>query len=151
MISAFAHFAEALCFFRPAPEHLLWGWGEGAVFTVVPLFLLVSLASLCQQTNLARAPLSVGAAPDQGSGSEPAATVPSTRNAKEYRYSVLQTRCARMEQDLRATQGVLAIVRSKQPRPAEREAFLLEELDRMSSDLLCKLSGSPRAMELLIS
>ena len=121
----------------------MWGWGVGAVFIVTLLFLLVSLASLCRQANLARAPLSAGAAPDQGSGSESAATVPGTHNAEQYRYSVLQTRCARLEQDLRATKGVLAIVRSKQPRPAEQEAFLLEELDRVNSDLLCKISGSP--------
>ena len=32
----------------------------------------------------------------------------------------------------------------------EREDFLLEELERVNSDLLCKLDGSPRAVTLLI-
>ena len=64
---------------------------------------------------------------------------------------MLQTRRAQLEQDLRATQGVLAVLRSKQPRPSEREAFLLEELEKANSDLLCKLSWSPRAATLSIS
>ena len=118
---------------------------------LIPLFFLMFLALLRGQASLASTSPSTGTVPDQISVSESAATMPGTRNADEYRYSVLQTRCARLEQDLRATRGVLAILRSKQPRPAEREAFLLEELDRVNSDLLCKISGSPRAAELLIS
>ena len=106
---------------------------------LIPSPFLMFLALLCGQANLASIPPSAGAVLNQVSGSESVATTPGTRNTDEYRYSVLQTRCARLEQDLRATQGVLAILRSKQPRPAEREAYLLEELEKANTDLRCKL------------
>ena len=98
----------------------------GLKVMLIPLFFLMFIALLRGQASLASTSPSTGTVPDQISVSESAATTPGTRNADEYRYSVLQTRCARLEQDLRATRGVLAILRSKQPRPAEREAFLLE-------------------------
>ena len=50
---------------------------------------------------------------------------------------MLRDRCASLEQDLRVARGALAVLKSKQPRPAEREAFLLEELEKANSDLLC--------------
>ena len=74
----------------------------------------------------------------RGSEASGAPNAPGTHDQGEYRYSMLQTRCARLEQNLRTTQGVLAVLKSKQPRPAEREAFLLGELEKMSKDLLCK-------------
>ena len=37
-------------------------------------------------------------------------------------------------------------MKSKQPRPAEREAFLLEELDRANQDLLCKQLRAPESL-----
>ena len=117
------HFLRIPFFFRPAPEFLR---GVRAKVMLIPLFFLMFLALLCGQASLASTSPSTGTVPDQVSISESAATTPGTRNADEYRYSVLQTRCARLEQDLRATRGVLAILRSKHPRPAEREAFLLE-------------------------
>ena len=118
---------------------------------LIPLFSLIFFALLCGKANIASAPSSTGTVPDPVAGSESVAAMPGIRNADEYRYSVLQTRCARLEQDLRATRGVLTILRSKHPRPAEREAFLLEELERVNSDQLYKLSRSPRAVRLLVS
>ena len=148
---SFAHFPEDLCFFRPALEFLC-GAGAKVPFSMpIPPFFLMFLALLCGQANLASIPSSFGTVPNQVPGSESATTTPGTCNADEYCYSVLQTRCARLEQDLRATQGVLAVLWSKQPRPAEQEAFLLEELDRANSNLLYKLSRSPRAVKLSIS
>ena len=118
---------------------------------LIPSPFLMFLALLCGQANLASIPSSFGTVPNQVPGSESATTTPGTCNADEYCYSVLQTRCARLEKDLQATQGVLAILRSKQPRPAEREAYLLEELEKANTDLLCKLTKSPRAVKLSIS
>ena len=63
----------------------------------------------------------------------------------DYRLTTLRDRCASLEQDLRAARGALAILKSKQPRPAEREAFLLEELERATNDLLCKWPRAPES------
>ena len=52
------------------------------------------------------------------------------RDSGDYRLPMLRDRCTRLEQDLRVARGALAILKSKQPRPAEREAFLLEELEK---------------------
>ena len=117
---------------------------------MIQLCALMFLAlSFCGQASLASTPPSAGTVPHQVPGSESAAATPSTSNADEYRYSMLQTQCARLEQDLRATQGVLAILRSKQPRPAEQEAFLLEELERVNSDLLCKFRRKPPSRRII--
>lgn len=56
---------------------------------------------------------------------------------------MLRDRCARLEQELKTTQGALAVLKSKQPRPAEREAFLLEELEKANTELLCKCHEPP--------
>ena len=64
---------------------------------------------------------------------------------------MLRDRCARLEQDLRVAQGALAVLKSKQPRPAEREAFLLEELEKANNDLLCKWLQAPESFLSLAS
>ena len=137
MIFLLVYCSDDLCFFRPALESLR-GTRERVLFSTALSLCFPVL--FCEQASLASTPSSAGTVSHQVTGSKPAATTPGTRNADEYRYSVLQTRCGRLEQDLRVTQGVLAILRSKQPRPAEREVFLLEELEKANSDLLCKLS-----------
>ena len=60
------------------------------------------------------------------------------RDSGDYRLTMLRDRCSSLEQELRAARGALAVLKSKQPRPAEREAFLLEELEKANNDLLCK-------------
>ena len=45
----------------------------------------------------------------------------------------------------------MAVLKSKQPRPAEREAFLLEELEKANNDLLCKWPQAPESFALLVS
>ena len=60
---------------------------------------------------------------------------------------MLRDRCARLEQDLRVAQGALAVLKSKQPRPAEREAFLLGELEKADNDLLCKWLQAPESFD----
>ena len=97
------------------------------------------------QADPASTPEVAGCVPAQvrGSGSSDTPGIPGTRDPDGYRYSMLQTRCARLEQDLRATQGVQAVLKSTQSRPAEREAFLFDELERASCDLLCKLLRAP--------
>ena len=137
MIFPLVYCSDDLCFFRLAPESLR----ETRARVLFPLlFSLCFHVLFCGKANLASTPPSAGTVSHRVRGSESAGTTPGTHNADEYRYSVLQTRCARLEQDLRATQGILAILRLKQPRPTEREAFLLEDLERVNSDLLCKLS-----------
>ena len=143
MIFPLPVFLENFYFFNPAPEPFCGAGARVPFPMLISPFLLMFLALFCGQANLASIPPSTGVVLDQAPGSESVATAPGTRDPDEYRYSVLQTRCARLEQDLRATQGVLAILRSKQPRPAEREAYLLEELEKANSDLLCKLSEAP--------
>ena len=61
---------------------------------------------------------------------------------------MLRDRCASLEQELRAARGALAVLKSKQPRPAEREAFLLEELEKANNDLLCKWPRAPESLVL---
>ena len=109
-------------------------------------FVLTPLALFYGQASLASVPPSTGVALNQAPGSESVAAASGAHSPDKYRYSVLQTRCARLEQDLRATHGVLAILRSKQPRPAEREAFLLEELEKANRDLLCKRPQAPEPL-----
>ena len=62
---------------------------------------------------------------------------------------MLQDRCASLEQELRAARGALAVLKSKQPRPAEREAFLLEELEKANNDLLCKWPRAPESFDVV--
>ena len=75
----------------------------------------------CGQADPANTSEVAGGAPTQMRSSESsgAPDLSGAPDHREYRYSMLQARCAWLEQDLRATQGVLAILRSKQPRPVE--------------------------------
>ena len=62
---------------------------------------------------------------------------------------MIRDRCSSLEQDLRVARGALAILKSKHPRPAEREAFLLEELEKANNDLLCKWPRAPESFVLI--
>ena len=60
---------------------------------------------------------------------------------------MLRDHCTRLEQDLRVVRGALAVLKSKQPRPAKREAFLLEELEKANNDLLCEWPRAPESFD----
>ena len=105
MIFPFVHYSDNLYFFPPAPESPR----RTRARALSNAFSLCFPVLFCGEANLASTPSPTGTVSHQVPGSESAATTPGTRNADEYRYSVLQTRCARLEQDLRATQGVLAV------------------------------------------
>lgn len=50
----------------------------------------------------------------------------------------MRERVKRLEQDLKAAQGLAAVAKSKAQRASEGEKFLLDEMKELSEQLLCK-------------
>ena len=80
------HFLRILVYSVQPPSSIC---GARAKVMLIPLFFLMFLALLRGQASLASTSPSTGTVPDQVSVSESATTTPGTRNADEYRYSVL--------------------------------------------------------------
>ena len=78
----------------------------------------------CEQVNPMIAAPSSGAAP-QVQAATAAGCSSGNRDSGEYRFTMLRDRCASLEQELRAARGALAVLKSKQPRPTEREAYVV--------------------------
>ena len=62
----------------------------------------------------------------------------------KYRYGMLESRCKAAEQKLREALGVLAIQKSKQPKPLQREDFIISEIEQANEGLLCESPLSPK-------
>ena len=68
---------------------------------------------------------------------------PGVRSAKEDESSAfvsMRDRVKEVEQLLKAVQGTSAVWKSKTEKETEREKFLLDEITRVSEQMLCKQS-----------
>ena len=77
--------------------------------------------------------------------------VPPFNPRDQYLYNLVKVRCENVEQELRVTQGTLAILQSKKPRPIEKELVLMKEVEDAVAGLLCKYKArNPRVFFALL-